>query len=164
LSKKLERLEETILVLTLAAMVALILAQVIGRYILQSAPSWTEEMARYIHIFQVWLGASYAVKKQQHIRVEAFLNLFSGTVRKCIETIGTIIWFLLALFLAIFGTQLVLYSLQNGQLTPAMQIPMWIPFLAIPLGGIGMAYRLIEQLFRIWKNPKESLQESGEQQ
>lgn len=58
--KKFEKAEEAFLVLTLVAMVALIFGQVVGRYVFSNAPSWTEEMARYIHIFQVWIGASYA--------------------------------------------------------------------------------------------------------
>ncbi|QTC40381.1 TRAP transporter small permease [Bacillus sp. V3] len=152
MKKKMDVMEETILVLTLALMVALIFGQVVGRYVFSSAPSWTEELARYIHIFQVWIGASYAVKKREHIRIESFVELFKGTARKVIETTALIIWFLLALFLAVFGTQLVLASLQNGQVTPAMQLPMWIPFLAIPVGGAGMALRLLQQLVTIWRN------------
>lgn len=161
MKKKFETLEEWILVLTLAIMVALIFTQVVGRYVFSSAPSWTEEMARYIHIFQVWIGASYAVKKRQHIRIEAFIDLFKGTSRKIIETLALLVWFGLAVFLAIFGTQLVIASFQNGQITPAMQIPMWLPFLAIPFGGAGMALRLIQQLITIWStnkgNPSEEV-------
>lgn len=162
MKEKFEYLEEMILVLTLAIMVALIFAQVVGRYVFSSAPSWTEEMARYIHIFQVWIGASYAVKKRQHIRIEAFIDLFRGTSRKIIETLALIIWFGLAVFLAFFGTQLVLASFQNGQITPAMQIPMWLPFLAIPIGGAGMALRLVQQFIMIWRTnddvPSEEVQ------
>ncbi|WGG46512.1 TRAP transporter small permease [Rossellomorea sp. DA94] len=152
MKKNLEYFEEFILVLTLALMVALIFAQVVGRYVFSSAPSWTEEMARYIHIFQVWIGASYAVKKRQHIRIEAFIELFKGTFRKILESLSLLVWFGLAVFLAIFGTQLVLASFQNGQITPAMQIPMWLPFLAIPIGGAGMAMRLVQQFVLIWRS------------
>ncbi|MED4016013.1 TRAP transporter small permease [Sutcliffiella cohnii] len=161
MKKKFEHFEEYILVLSLALMVALIFAQVIGRYIFSSAPSWTEEMARYIHIFQVWIGASYAVKKRQHIRVGAFVELFKGTSRKMLELLALVLWFGIALFLAIFGTQLVLASIRYGQVTPAMQIPMWIPFLSIPLGGAGMSIRLIQQMIIIWRtnydDPKKEM-------
>ena len=80
--KKFARIEEILLVFSLVLMVALIFGQVIGRYVFSSAPSWTEEMARYIHIFQVWIGASYAVKLRQHIRVEAFITRFHGVFRQ----------------------------------------------------------------------------------
>ncbi|MER2261425.1 MAG: TRAP transporter small permease [Psychrobacillus sp.] len=144
--KKFARFEEIMLVLSLGLMVALIFGQVIGRYVFSSAPSWTEEMARYIHIFQVWIGASYAVKLRQHIRVEAFITRFHGVYRQVLEILSIVIWFVMALFLAVFGTELVLSSINHGQLAPAMQIPIWIPYLAIPLGGIGMAIRLVIQV------------------
>lgn len=149
--KKFNRFEEILLVFTLVAMVLLIFGQVIGRYILGSSPSWTEELARYIHIFQVWIGASYAVKLREHIRVGAFIERFGGVSRKILETVSIIIWFAISLFLAVYGTELVLTSLQNGQVTPAMQLPMWIPFIAIPLGGAGMAIRLVIQVIKVWQ-------------
>lgn len=149
--KKFNRFEEILLVFTLVAMVLLIFGQVIGRYVLGSSPSWTEELARYIHIFQVWIGASYAVKLREHIRVGAFIERFGGVSRQVLETISIIIWFTISLFLAVYGTELVLTSLQNGQVTPAMQLPMWIPFIAIPLGGAGMAIRLVFQVIKVWQ-------------
>lgn len=160
--KKFERAEEFLLVASLVIMVLLIFGQVVGRKVFESAPSWTEEMARYIHIFQVWVGASYAVKSRQHIRVEAFVIRFKGLPRKILESISIIIWFSISLFLAIFGTQLVMQSITYGQVTPAMQLPMWIPFLAIPIGGAGMAIRLIQQMFAVWRgdyerNPEEEI-------
>lgn len=161
--KKFAKAEEALLVLTLVAMVALIFGQVVGRYVFSNAPSWTEEMARYIHIFQVWIGASYAVKLREHIRVEAFITRFHGLTRKILETISLMIWFAMALFLAYFGTLLVIQSLSNGQVTPAMQLPMWIPFLAIPIGGIGMCIRLIVQLRQIWKGDYEMHKDGGVQ-
>lgn len=144
--KKFAKFEEILLVFSLVLMVVLIFGQVIGRYVFSSAPSWTEEMARYIHIFQVWIGASYAVKLRQHIRVEAFITRFHGVFRQVLEILSILIWFAMALFLAVFGTELVLSSINHGQLAPAMQIPIWIPYLAIPLGGIGMAIRLVIQI------------------
>lgn len=157
--KAFKKSEEGILVLTLVAMVLLIFFQVIGRYLFGSAPSWTEELARYIHIFQVWIGASYAVKKRDHIRVGAFIERFEGLPRKILETVGIVIWFCLALFLAIYGTELVLTSFQNGQVTPALQLPMWIPFLAVPLGAVGMSVRLVGQIIKVWHGDYEQSEE-----
>ncbi|MBM7587737.1 TRAP-type C4-dicarboxylate transport system permease small subunit [Bacillus pakistanensis] len=151
-----EKFEEAFLVLTLILMVALIFMQVVGRYALGNAPSWTEELARYIHIWQVWIGASFAVKKQEHIKIAAFVNLFSGTAKKVIDLLAVVIWCILAMFLAFYGTELVLVSFQNGQLSPAIQVPMWIPFLAIPLGSLGMVIRLIQRIVFIIRTPYQS--------
>lgn len=157
--KKFAKFEEILLVFSLVLMVGLIFGQVIGRYVFSSAPSWTEEMARYIHIFQVWIGASYAVKLRQHIRVEAFITRFHGVFRQVLEILSILIWFAMALFLAVFGTELVLSSINHGQLAPAMQIPIWIPYLAIPLGGIGMAIRLVIQIKEVIRGNYEKPEE-----
>ena len=156
--KKFAKFEEIFLVATLALMVVLIFGQVVGRYIFQSAPSWTEELARYLHIYQVWIGSSYAVKIREHIKIDAFINLFQGVTRKIIDSIALIIWFSLALFLAIFGTTLIIDTMNFGQVSPAIEIPMWIPMAALPLGTIGMSIRLVQQFILVWKNntPKES--------
>lgn len=159
MGKTFKRFEESVLVFTLVAMVFLIFIQVVGRYAFGSAPSWTEELARYIHIFQVWVGASYAVKTRDHIRVGAFIERFEGLPRKILETIGIVIWFCLALFLAIYGTELVLTSFQNGQVTPALQMPMWVPFIAVPLGAAGMAIRLVGQIVKVWRGDYEQSEE-----
>ncbi|WP_031545130.1 TRAP transporter small permease [Salinicoccus luteus] len=147
--KKMNRFEEGFLIATLVLMVALIFGQVIGRYIFQNAPSWTEEAARYIHIFQVWIGAGYAVKLREHIKVSAFIDLFHGMTRKVIDIVALIIWFLMVLLVAIFGTQLVMTTLQYGQVAPATQIPFWLPYLAVPIGALSMMIRLIIQLIEI---------------
>ncbi len=153
--KRFSKAEEFLLVLSLAIMVMLIFGQVVGRKVFSAAPSWTEELARYIHIFQVWIGASYAVKLRQHIRVEAFITRFHGKFRQVLEILSILVWFVMALFLAVFGTELVLSSIEHGQLAPAMQIPIWIAYLAIPLGGIGMAIRLIIQIKEVLKGNYE---------
>lgn len=160
--KKFNRFEEAFLISTLAVMVVLIFSQVVGRYVFQSAPSWTEEVARYIHVFQVWIGAGYAVKLGEHIRVSAFINLFKGKARKVLEMLAIIIWFLLALFLAFVGTKLVLSTFGHGQVSPAIQLPFWIPFLAIPIGGLSMAIRLIQQLLKVYQTDYDEPKELAE--
>lgn len=160
--KRINRFEEMFLIATLVLMVVLIFSQVVGRYVFQSAPSWTEEMTRYVHIFQVWIGAGYAVKLREHIKVTAFVDLFKGKVRKVLDFISTVIWFLLVLLVAIFGTQLVITILNYGQVSPATQIPFWIPYLAVPLGAFSMSVRLLQQMVEIYKKDYDTPGEATE--
>lgn len=159
--KKINRFEEGFLIATLVLMVALIFGQVIGRYIFQNAPSWTEEAARYIHIFQVWIGAGYAVKLREHIKVSAFIELFHGTTRKVLDMVALVIWFLMVLLVAIFGTQLVMTTLQYGQVAPATQIPFWLPYLAVPLGALSMMIRLAQQMVEIYRKDYDKPEEAA---
>jgi C4-dicarboxylate transporter DctQ subunit len=150
-----EKLEEVFLVLTMVVMVVLIFVQVISRYVFEASLSWSEELARYVHIWQIWIGASFAIRKREHIKVEAFKKLFNETGQKVIELISIILWFALAVFLAIAGTDLVATIFSRGQNSPAMQMPMWMVYSAIPLGGLLMSIRLIQQLYFLFKPEKQ---------
>lgn len=160
--KKINRFEEVFLITTLVLMVALIFSQVVGRYVFQSAPSWTEEATRHIHIFQVWIGAGYAVKLREHIRITAFVDLFKGNTRKVLDMIAVLIWFILVLLVAIFGTQLVMTTFNYGQMASGTQIPFWIPYLAVPLGALSMSVRLIQQVFEIYKTDYHADEEAAQ--
>jgi len=150
-----QKLEEWFLVATMVVMVVLIFTQVITRYIFESSLSWSEEFARYVHIWQIWIGASFAIRKKEHIKVEAFKNLLNEKGRKVVELISLLLWFGLAVFLAIAGTDLITTMFNRGQFSPAMQMPMWTIYSAIPLGGLLMSIRLIQQIYFLFKPEKE---------
>lgn len=54
------QLEAHLLVCSLIFTVILVFFQVILRYVFSSSLSWSEELARYIFIWQIWLGTSVA--------------------------------------------------------------------------------------------------------
>ena len=76
---------------------------------------------------------------------------------------STLIWFVLIVLVAVFGTQLVLATLQYGQVSPATQIPMWVVYLAVPLGSVSMAVRLIQQLVVIIRKDYSNIKEEEKQ-
>lgn len=151
-----DKIEEIFLVFTLVVMVVLIFMQVIGRYVFESSLTWSEETARYVHIWQVWIGASYAIRQGAHIKVEAFKNIFNKKSQIIIDLLAVLLWSIITLFLAIYGTNLVMTMFARGQLSPAMRIPMWIPYTAIPVGGTLMSIRLVQQIYLLIKSFRQA--------
>lgn len=148
-----EKIEEWLLVAALVFIVFIVCAQVIFRYVFNFSLSWSEEISRYVLIWIAWISASYAVRTKSHIRVEVIKNLFSSGVQKGIEVIVLVLWFLFALFLAVEGTSLVLRIESMGQVSPSNEIPMWIIYLAVPIGGTLMCLRVIQQaIFILFPN------------
>lgn len=150
-----KKLEEVFLVVSLLIMVILMFTQSISRYALGNSFSWGSELAQYLHVWQIWIGASLAVRMQAHIKVDVFINLFSKTIKKYINILGLIAWFVFALFLAYEGTKYVLDVQTSSQTSPSLKIGMWIPYLAIPLGGSLMCIRLIQQIYFVFTNKLE---------
>ena len=54
-------LEEYLLIISLVCNVLLVFLQVIMRTVFKNSLTWSEELSRYIFIWQIWLGRFYLV-------------------------------------------------------------------------------------------------------
>ncbi|AOV07444.1 hypothetical protein BI350_07760 [Sporosarcina ureilytica] len=147
----LRKIEEILLASTMIIILLLIFSQALFRYFFGSGLIWGEELARYIHVAQIWLGGSLAIKKGGHIRVTFFRDLFNTQGRKFIDLIATLLFFTFMVFIAVKGTEFILHLIGTGQKAPSMGILMAIPYTVVPLGGLLMAIRLVQQFRMIWK-------------
>lgn len=154
-----EKLEEYVLIAMMLLLVTLVVAQVFFRFVINYSIGWSEELARYLLIWIAWIAASYAVQQNAHIRVEIVKDLFSGAVKKVLELVVLVISFGFSIFLAYEGTNFILAIKMTGQTSPSLDLPMWIVYLAVPVGGTLMAIRLIQQMIIIIKSKPEDLQE-----
>jgi TRAP-type C4-dicarboxylate transport system permease small subunit len=143
------KFEENLLYISLVFTVALIFAQVVMRYVFSNSLSWSEEVARYVFIWQTWIGASYAVRKKRHLRVEALTDRFHGVSRKVIEIIVLLLWIFFGCFLVFKGYQLTKMIYVRGQISAALGMPMAIAYAAVPAGSFFMTLRLIRQAYNV---------------
>jgi TRAP-type C4-dicarboxylate transport system permease small subunit len=137
-------LEEWILIASLVVTVGIIFYQVVTRYVFSSPPSWSEELARYIFLWQIWIGASMAAKYRKHLQVSLFRDMLPEKIQKIVEVIVLLLWTGFCIFLAWNGSSLALKV--QRQLSPAMRISMFYSYASVPVGCALMAFRLIQQL------------------
>ena len=57
----LEKVQKTILAVTVPVMVLVMLYQVVLRYVFSNSNSWSEEVTRYLFIFNVMMASAIAV-------------------------------------------------------------------------------------------------------
>lgn len=151
--------EKWFLIISLVAMVLITFMQVVLRW-LDAATVWAEELSRYIMLYQVWIGASYAVREDAHIRITALIGKLTGNKRRVSETVVLALWLIFALWLAVEGVMLVKEIAVMGQVSSAMRIPMTIPYASVPIGGALMSVRLVQKLIQDLKNdPREETKE-----
>lgn len=153
--KIMENFEEYFLVGTLFFNVVIIFLQVVMRYCFSNSLTWTEELARYVFIWQAWIGASYGVKKMGHIRVEVLAEKFKGKNRILFDILIYAIWLVFMCFLAYTGTQLTLYVASTGQLSPANQIPMEYVDVSVVVGSALMIWHLLKNIASMIKQYKK---------
>ncbi|MDR1481323.1 MAG: TRAP transporter small permease [Synergistaceae bacterium] len=141
-------LDEYLMILMLAVSTALIFAQVVMRYIFGYSLSWSEELARYMFVWQTWVSTGYAVKKRRHIRITSFVDMARGANRALAELVVLAVWFAFSVFLGYKSAELCEMLYAQGQTSTAMGLPMWIAYLSVPIGAIIMAYQIVREFFR----------------
>jgi TRAP-type C4-dicarboxylate transport system permease small subunit len=127
------------------AMTLVVLLGVLFRYVLKAPLPWSEELARYLMIWGASLGASIAYREGTHIAVTILVDKARGAAGKALTRIAQI---LIVVFMAIVMFQgFLLVSKLSGQTSPAMEIPMAWPYLAIPIGCLFILFEALVMIF-----------------
>lgn len=149
-----EQFEKWFLIVSLIVMVLVTFMQIVLRWF-NAATVWAEEFSRYVMLYQVWVGASYAVHEDAHIRITALTGKLSGGRRRGMDLVVLTLWLLFALWLTVEGCVLVGKIAAMGQVSSAMRIPMTIPYASVPIGGALMTIRLVQKIVERLRNTQE---------
>jgi TRAP-type C4-dicarboxylate transport system permease small subunit len=64
------RFEENLAAICLGGLLLTLFLQVFTRFIVRDPLSWTEEVARYLYVYVVFLGSSAAVSERSHVAID----------------------------------------------------------------------------------------------
>lgn len=156
-------IEELLLTIFSSVMVVVIFVQVVMRQ-LDSSLSWSEEMARFCFIWLIYIGISYGVKKQRHIKVDVVLLMLNEKGKIILNMISNLLFVVFALFVIYYGFDIASKLLEFGQKSPALQIPMGLVYMATPVGMGLTLIRLIQNLIKQFRTlqGKEKFEEQTE--
>ena len=133
--------------LLLAAMVVDVAIQVFFRYVIENPPTWTEELARFLFAWQIFLAAGLAFGRGSHIVVDAlFLVLPGGGRRLLAVATGVIVLGFLAV-LVWLGISMV--QLTSDTYSTAMHLNMGIVYASLPLGAAISAVYVVMHLINV---------------
>lgn len=141
------KLEEVFLVILMALAVITVSAQIVTRFILKAPLPWSEELARYMFIWLVWVGAAFATKERKHIRIDVVVSRLPKIGQKACTVISTIIWIGFTIFMVYISVILTSSVMTGGQTGTGSGIPMWIPYSAIPVGMTLMLFRILQNCY-----------------
>jgi TRAP-type C4-dicarboxylate transport system permease small subunit len=145
----LERLLDGVLAVALAVMLFSTLYQVFGRYVLNHAPGWSEELARYLMVWMTMLGSAGVLRSGGHIAVTTLTDRLGRRALAWVLAVRDAALVATSGVLAWWGIQ---FSEMNGvQESAAMEIPMSIPYAALPAGAVLIV--LIVVLARLGGRP-----------
>lgn len=147
------KFEEYLLVLSLAVSVALVALQIVFRYFINASIPWSEELTRYIFIWQIWLGTSFAQRDGKHLKVEVLYSLMNPAGKKFLSVLSNLIFLSFCVFLTVNGLSLVMNLAHRYSLSPAMEIPLLFVYLSLPVSNFVLSVRIIAGLKEIITTP-----------
>lgn len=124
--------------LSFILMIAVVLLQVIARYLLPWAPNWTEELARFCFIYLVSMGAALAVKDNGYVSVNFLLDRLSPKYKSLLENI--ILVCIIGLMFTQFVVSLPLMEIVSIQKSPSMNLNMAFMYGAMAIMGLSVAF------------------------
>jgi C4-dicarboxylate transporter DctQ subunit len=139
--KLLNKIEENFCGTALLATTLIIFVNVIMRYFLGHSITWAEESVRYLMIWIAFIGGSICFRKGVHVSIDFFLEIAPRKFQVYIVATVTVISMVFTGIMSYYGVKLVMFIMKSGQVTPALSLPMWIPYLAIPIGFVLMSMR-----------------------
>jgi C4-dicarboxylate transporter DctQ subunit len=145
----LSKAEEFLLGVLLTTASLVLFANVVARYVFNWGFPWAEELVRYEIIWMVFLGGSIAARQGLHIGVDLLVRFAPVPLRKPIDILINLISLTFCLLILYYGASLISQTKMFGQVSPALQVPMWMVQLAIPLGAGLMALRFAQQIWRL---------------
>ena len=162
-----DNIEEKALIVSLCITVILTFAQVVLRYVFNNSLSWSEELIRYLFIWQCWLGISIGERYDKHLKVDIIMNFVKGKKMKIINLIAEIFSLAFCIFLVYFGMTIVMMTVEKESVSAALRIPLYIVYFALPfsafMAGIRYSINIKKQISNFNVEDEESYEKHEEE-
>ena len=155
LDQAFSKVEGFLSVVLFLAMVAIVCWSVICRYALKIPFLQSEELARYLMIYIVYIGTSIGVKSKSHIGVEVFVDMLPEKIYKKVRIFTEILCMLMFVLLFVLSLQMF------NHLIMTTQIPTAVVFFCLPMGFfMGIIHYLysIETMIKDIMHRKEEIE------
>lgn len=153
-----------ILGLLLAAMTAIMVYQVILRYVFHHPNVWAEEVVKFMFAWVCFVGSPICMRHNSHLKVDFLLTKLPEGIRYIWQAVIVLISIAFAAAVVPISVPMVLQVVNQYSL--GAHVPMWIPYLSVPFGGAFMALFGIELFLKTLEQhsrvKKCAVQKAGE--
>ena len=128
------------------------------RYVLNNSITWSEEIAKYLMVWMVFVGAPVAMVQSRHIAIEIFPNLFGAKMRAFVFLIVNLLIVLCMGFWTYRGFTYTVGGM-NQVMSSFDKVPLGIVFASIPFGSFIMmviSFRISLSQILVISNPEKN--------
>jgi C4-dicarboxylate transporter DctQ subunit len=154
--KLLDHLEEWLIATLIGAATLLTFVSVVHRYgtgipvpfiqdnLLKLNLGWSQELTIYMFVWMAKFGAAYGVRTGIHVGVDVLINRLAERKRAAFIVFGLLAGALFTGIVGTLGAHFVAAIADTGSTSTDLEMPMWIVYLAVPLGSYLMCFRFLQ--------------------
>lgn len=159
--KILEKIENHFVGIAIIVATTVLFVNIILRYFFNANTTWADEFVRYSMIWIAFIGAAICFRHRIHFGVDLLISSLPERWKMRVQIYINIVCMLFMGLLFYFGSKLVIFSIQTGQITPSLQIGTYLVYMAIPVGAGLSVFHLIVGTINIFNQNHVSSKEEG---
>jgi len=161
--KVLDHVEEWLISFLMGAATLIIFVAVLHRYasglpipgvqdwVLGLNFGWAQELCIIMFVWMAKFGAAYGVRTGIHVGVDVLINRMSDKPRAAFVLFGLLCGALFTGIVGTLGAKFVWEIAHTDQVSPDLEVRMWLVFLAIPCGSYLMCFRFLQVAWSFWR-------------
>lgn len=153
LYRALVRVEQSLAMFLLVALVTLVSVQVTARYVFSAPISGTEEISRFTFIWFTFAAASFVAARRKHITVQLYGGGKTGKPVAAIEVFAYLVIIAVSIAMVVGGV-LMVQSTWNVT-SPGTGLPLRFVYSALPVGFALIAVHSTLNLLLAWRHPEQ---------
>lgn len=152
---------KTLIGLFLGFMFVILFLEIISRYFLIFQIMWSEEIARYLFIWIVFLGSAYAFKENLHLYIDIFISKIPLPYRNYINILHYILILIFLILLLYYGIEYSKIFWYDPIATVRFIHLGWI-YSIIPLSAVLMILNIVVSLKKMFRKDVTKNRGEGE--
>lgn len=144
-------------VLGLVILVVCVQWQVLGRYVLNDSPTWTEPVALLLVLYITALAVAVGVRDAGHLGMESLTALLPAGAQRVAQGVIHLCVLAFAVLLGVAGWEWL--TLKWDEPKPLLGVPEGLDYLPLVIAGGLIVLFCIEHLIALWRN--DTVQEAG---
>lgn len=149
------KIENAIIAVCFIVMTAAAFAQVVNRNLIGAGISWFDELARYCMVYMTLLATEAGLRDGSQISITAVTDKMPPALKRVVQIIVKVV--IIGFSCTIFWSSLTIIKKQilSGQVSAGLSLPMWLPYLALPIAFSLIAIVQLYCLGLLFKSPLE---------
>lgn len=159
IGRVLDRLDSLLAAATSTMIVLIGLAmilEVVMRYLFDKPTVWTVELSRFALLYITFLGASWVLRQEAHVKIDMVLDMLNPRNRALLNMVTSLFCAAICLVLVWYGAKVSVDSFQTGyRMETELRTPQVAVIAVIPVGMFLFLFGFVKRTYRYLRQWRE---------